>query len=161
MSYFRLRVELAYIQGAIYDLLYSNRAAKVDAQERQRRVMQIQAKLDNWYERIPVLFQIDVVSSSVGPIELVLVTKMHHGYLIAKVMAHGFYSKDAKWIKGESTPDTVTMNDLVLTQDKFGAARGNTSQDPPSPLGWQELVQISRGFIKLFHAANEIESLIW
>lgn len=123
--------------------------------------MQIQAKLDNWYERIPVLFHIDHLLSTVGPIELILVTKMHHGYLIAKVMAHGFYSKDAKWIQGESSSDTITINDLVLTQDKFGAARGNTSQDPPSPLGWQELVQLSRAFIKLFHAANQIESVIW
>ena len=161
LNYFRLRVELAYIHGIIYDLLYSARASRTDEQERNRRVAHIQTKLDKWYERIPVVFQMDHVASVVGPAELVQVTRMHHSFLIAKVMAHGFYSRDAAWIRGNKPQSSITIDDLVLTQDHFGAARGNIGQNPPSKQGWEELVYISRGCMKLFHATSQIESLIW
>jgi hypothetical protein len=161
MNLFRLRIELAHIQGIIYDLLYSNCAARIDEPERNRRVAQVQAKLDKWYERIPAVFCIDHVSSNVGPIELIQITKMHNGYLLSKVTAHGFYSRDADWIKGTGSPSTITMDDLVVTQYQFGAARGSTNQSPPSPSGWQELLQISRGYMKLFHTANEVGDLMW
>ena len=161
MNLFRLRVELAHIQGIIYDLLYSNRAAQIDELERGRRVAQVQAKLEKWCERVPAVFRIDYVSSNVGPTELVQITKMHNGYLLSKATAHGFYSRDADWIKGTGSPSSITMDDLVVTQYQFGAARGNTNQSPPSPSGWQELVQISRGYMKLFHTANQVGDLIW
>jgi hypothetical protein len=161
MNFFRLRIELAHIQGNVYDLLYSNRAARIDEPERHRRTTQVQAKLNRWYERIPTVFRIERVSSNVGPVELIQITKMHHGHLIAKVMAQGFYSQDADWIKGTGSPSTITMDDLVLTQYQFGAARGNTNQAPPSPSGWEELVQISRGCMELFHTANQLDDLVW
>lgn len=161
MNLFRLRLELAHIQGTIYDMLYSNRAARIDEPERHRRVTRVQAKLDKWYGRVPPVFCIDHVSSNVGPAELVQITKMHNGYLLSKVTTHGFYSRDADWIKGAGSPSTIKMDDLVLTQYQFGAARGNTNQTPPSPSGWEELVRLSRGYMKLFHTANQIGDLIW
>ena len=161
LNYFRLRIELAYIHGIIYDLLYSARASRANEQQRNQRVTHIQMKLNQWYERIPVVFQMDHLASVVGPAELVQVTRMHHSFLIAKVMAHGFYSRDAAWIRGNKPPSTITIDDLVVTQDHFGAARGNISQNPPSQQGWEELVYISRGCMKLFHATSQIESLIW
>lgn len=161
LSYFRLRMELAHIHGLIYDMLYSTRAARTDSQERNRRTALIQSKLNNWYARVPVVFQMDHLASVVGPVELVQVTRMFHSFLIAKVMAHGFYSRDAEWIKGTGPQSAITIDDLVVTQDYFGAARGNTGQNPPSQQGWEELVHISRGCMKLFHATSQIESLIW
>ncbi|KAF4503214.1 NADH oxidase [Fusarium agapanthi] len=87
-NYHRRRVELAYIQGKVYDLLYSNRSSKATAQERQRRVSRLQSMLDQWYERIPNVFHIEHVAATVGPSQLVQMTKMHHAFLLTEVMIH-------------------------------------------------------------------------
>ncbi|KAJ4247134.1 hypothetical protein NW762_013272 [Fusarium torreyae] len=83
-NYHRRRVELAYIEGKVYDLLYSNRATKVQGNERQQRVLRLQAMLDQWYERIPTVFHIEHVASTVGPSQLVQMTKMHHAFLLTE-----------------------------------------------------------------------------
>ncbi|KAF4955580.1 hypothetical protein FGADI_4415 [Fusarium gaditjirri] len=87
-NYHRRRVELAYIQGKVYDLLYSNRSNKVTAQERQRRVSRLQSMVDQWYERIPTVFHIEHVAATVGPSQLVQMAKMHHAFLLTEVMIH-------------------------------------------------------------------------
>ncbi|KAJ5611403.1 hypothetical protein N7510_008122 [Penicillium lagena] len=156
---FLLRVQLAHIHGKIYDLLYSNRASAVDRLERRRRIIQLQAKLEYWYESIPLAFRIENLSSTACGEGLVQMTKIYHGFLLAEVMAHGFYSRDADWLKRISAVSTISMNDVTLTQNHFGTARSNTVEEPPSPLGWDKLVQISRGCMKLFHVATQIECL--
>jgi hypothetical protein len=157
----RLRVELAHIHGRIYDLLYSNRSCAVDRLERRRSVIQIQTKLDTWYEGIPLAFRIEHLSSIGCRRKLLEMTKIYHGYLLAHVMAHGFYSNDAEWLKYISAISTIMMSDVTITQNHLGTARSINIEEPPSPLGWDKLVHISRGWIKLFHIATKIECLAW
>ena len=161
VNLFRLRVELAHIQGKTYDLLYSNRAASIDNSERQQRTAEVQAKLSLWYERIPSVFRIDDVVSSVGPNELVQMTKLFHQYLLTLFMAHGLYSEAAEWVKRIGAVSSVTTSDIATTQDRFGSVRSSNNQSPPSPSGWDQLVSVSRGCMKLFHLATEIECLAW
>ncbi|RDW72837.1 hypothetical protein BP6252_06744 [Coleophoma cylindrospora] len=64
LNLFRLRVDLAHIEGKIYDLLYSSRSIKAPKPERQRRVTSLQAMLDHWYARIPPAFKIEMASAT-------------------------------------------------------------------------------------------------
>lgn len=158
-NYHRRRVELAYIEGKVYDLLYSNRATKVRGPERKRRVLRLQAMLDQWYERIPAVFHIENVAATVGPSQLVQMTKMHHSFLLAEVMTHGIYSHNADWVKRISSLSRAAIEDL---DEGFGTPKCKMrEQEPPLPDGWTKCVEISRGCMKLFQEATPTECLVW
>ncbi|KAF5667353.1 transcriptional regulator [Fusarium denticulatum] len=160
-NYHRRRVELAYIQGKVYDLLYSNRSSKVTAQERQRRVSRLQCMLDQWYERIPNVFHIEHVAATVGPSQLVQMTKMHHAFLLTEVMIHGIYSHNAEWVKRISSFSRATITCVGNLENRgFGAGKCQ-DQAPPLPEGWNHCVDVSRGCMKLFQEATPTECLIW
>ncbi|KAH7259936.1 hypothetical protein NW759_002613 [Fusarium solani] len=158
-NYHRRRVELAYIEGKVYDLLYSNRASKVRGPERKRRVLRLQNMLDQWYERIPAVFHIDNVAANVGPSQLVQMTKMHHAFLLAEVMTHGIYSHNADWVKRISSFSRAAIGDW---NPGYGSPKcGMKDQEPPLPDGWTKCVDISRGCMKLFQEATPTECLVW
>ncbi|KAF5679778.1 transcriptional regulator [Fusarium heterosporum] len=161
-NYHRRRVELAYIEGKVYDLLYSNRASKVTGQERQRRVARLQSMLDQWYQRIPTVFHIENVAATVGPCQLVQMTKMHHGLLLTEVMINGIYSHNADWVKRISSFASSTIT-TVGNLDDGGAFQSGKCRDqaPPLPEGWNKCLDHSRGCMKLFQEATPTECLIW
>ncbi|KAF4471443.1 transcriptional regulator [Fusarium albosuccineum] len=160
-NYHRRRVELAYIEGKVYDLLYSNRASKVRGQERQRRVVRLQAMLDQWYDRIPTVFHIDHVASTVGPSQLVQMTKMHHAFLLAEVMTHGIYSHNADWVKRISSFSRAAIGDLKIQGFSQYSCGPTEAQSPPLPEGWTKCVEVSRGCMRLFQNATPTECLVW
>ncbi|KAF5702267.1 transcriptional regulator [Fusarium globosum] len=161
-NYHRRRVELAYIQGKVYDLLYSNRSSKVTAQERQRRVSRLQTMLDQWYERIPTVFHIEHVAATVGPSQLVQMTKMHHAFLLTEVMIHGIYSHNAEWVKRISSFSRATIASVGNLENRgFDGAGKCQDQAPPLAEGWNHCVEVSRGCMKLFQEATPTECLIW
>ncbi|KAI1017245.1 hypothetical protein LB505_001945 [Fusarium chuoi] len=161
-NYHRRRVELAYIQGKVYDLLYSNRSSKVTAQERQRRVSRLQTMLDQWYERIPTVFHIEHVAATVGPSQLVQMTKMHHAFLLTEVMIHGIYSHNAEWVKRISSFSRATITSVGNLENRgFDGAGKCQDQAPPLAEGWNHCVDVSRGCMKLFQEATPTECLIW
>ncbi|KAF4960609.1 hypothetical protein FSARC_10423 [Fusarium sarcochroum] len=161
-NYHRRRVELAYIEGKVYDLLYSNRARKVQGQERQRRVSRLQAMLDQWYERIPTVFHIEHVASTVGPSQLVQMTKMHHAFLLTEVMIHGIYSHNAEWVRRISSFSQSSIRAMSnLENQGFAGAKCQGDHAPPLTEGWSKCVDVSRGCMKLFQEATPTECLVW
>ncbi|KAH7121423.1 fungal-specific transcription factor domain-containing protein [Dactylonectria macrodidyma] len=162
-NYHRRRVELAHIEGKVYDLLYSNRATKVKGAERQQRVARLQAMLDAWYERIPSVFHIENAASNVGPSQLVQLTKMHHAYLLAEVMIHGIYSHNADWVQRISSFSRSAMHSTEKIPQTHGnqTCYSNRQQSAPLPDGWSKCVEVSRGCMKLFQGATPTECLIW
>ncbi|CEI66325.1 hypothetical protein FVEN_g4288 [Fusarium venenatum] len=152
-NYHRRRVELAYIEGKVYDLLHSNRASRITPQERKRRVAHLQSMLDQWYERIPQAFHIEHVAATVGPSQLVQMTKMHHAFLLTEVMIHGIYSYNKDWQKRISSFGRETISG--------GDQNGANKEQAPLPEGWNQCVDVSRGCMKLFQEATPTECLVW
>ncbi|KAJ4123090.1 hypothetical protein NW768_010083 [Fusarium equiseti] len=152
-NYHRRRVELAYIEGKVYDLLHSNRASRITPQERKRRVAHLQTMLDQWYERIPTAFHIEYVVATVGPSQLVQMTKMHHAFLLTEVMIHGIYSYNKDWQKRV----TSFGKEAISGSDQFG----RNKEQAPLPEGWNQCVDVSRGCMKLFQEATPTECLVW
>ncbi|KAJ6437292.1 hypothetical protein O9K51_10266 [Purpureocillium lavendulum] len=157
-NYHRLRVDLAHIEGQIYDQLCSNRASRVPPEERKRRVCRLQIQLNRWYERVPLPFQIEHAASNLAPTELVIVTKMHHAYLLATVMTHGLYSHNAEWLKLISSRNQGAIEDLAQAMDSCAT---KTPQGPPFPGGWSRCVELSRGCMELFEKSTLTECLVW
>lgn len=161
LNFHRLRVDLGYIEGQVYDLLYSNRSSKVPKEERHRRICRLQGQLDRWYQRVPAAFQIEHAASTLDPGELVMITKMHYAYLLATVMTHGLYSHSADWIRRVSSPGREAIQDLAKSMDSCATTACAASQSPPFPGGWSRCVEMSRGCMQLFEKSTPTECLVW
>lgn len=128
MNYFRMKVELAHIDGKVYDLLYSTRANKASQQERTQRVRHLEALLEQWRRKIPASLQ-------------------------TLVMVHGIYSLDPDWMQRISSYSRVVMIDCDV--DGTGSC---SSPRPPLPQGWTRSVETSRACMRLFSSMPQTEN---
>lgn len=160
-SYHRTRVELAYIEGKVYDLLYSNRASKIGGMERHRRVSHLQIMLDEWYNRIPTVFRLEQAAVNMGLAQLTQLTTMYHIYLLTQVMIHGLYSHNADWMKGVSSSSQKAIEGLFNGPDKRTSLKYHNIQQAPLPEGWTKCVELSRGCMKLYQETTPTESVLW
>ncbi|KAH6667824.1 fungal-specific transcription factor domain-containing protein, partial [Halenospora varia] len=162
LEFFRLRLDLAYIEGKIYDLLYSTRSIKVQGPDRQRRVTSLQVMLDRWYARIPAAFQMDRVSTTVSNANMLeMITGLYHTYLICITSTHGIYSAQAEWMRKVDSLSRVAIQDFALAMHGPRVMTFMQNQDPPLPDAWDHCVDISRGSMKLFQDISPTEGLIW
>ena len=158
-NYFRLRVELAHVQGRVYDTLFANRAALLTAAEHQTKAALIKNKLDQWYQQIPLAFRIEHILSTATPEGLVQMTKMYHLYILCETMVHGFFNHNAEWMRRASTLDRFHSDTLTNQQDRFKPLCLSIILEEPSPDEWAKLIDLSRGCLKLFHAATKVERI--
>lgn len=159
LNYHRLRVDLAHIQGLIYDLLCSNRSAKAAPEERQRRVCRLQGQLDQWHRRIPAPFNIENAASTLAPGELVMMIDMYYAYLLATIATHGLYSHNAQWLKMTSSRNQIAIQDLARSMDSCAGAA--ETQSRPFPGGWSRCVELSRACMVLFEKSAAAGFQVW
>ncbi|RDW87923.1 hypothetical protein BP5796_03617 [Coleophoma crateriformis] len=161
LNLFRLRVDLAHIEGKIYDLLYSCRSIKAPKLERQRHVISLQAMLDHWYARIPPAFKIEKASATVSNDKIPEITKLYHTYLLCIVTTHGVYSNQADWMRRVSSLSRVAIQDFATAVQGPRVYFTCMNQDPPLVGGWSHCVEISRASMKLFQNTKSTSGLIW
>lgn len=161
INYFRCQVDLAHIQGKVFELLHSTRGAKIRGSERDQRVRHLQSLLERWYNQIPPLFQIENLVSTSEPIGVMRLTRMFHEYQLAVLNLHSVYNtQDAEWVHQLSTASAVdaqnfsAMFQQLMTPCSWG-------YPPPSREGWEECVAVSRACMKLFHNAFPGENIVW
>lgn len=65
VSFFRLRLQLAHIQGRLYTMLFSNRATKAPPHERRARVAVLHDQLERWRATLRFELQADVATEHV------------------------------------------------------------------------------------------------
>ncbi|CAH0022884.1 unnamed protein product [Clonostachys rhizophaga] len=155
---FRMRLDLAHIQGKLYDLIYSNRSLKINAIERHARVESLQKLLTAWMARIPAAFHIEHVAATVGEIEVTHMVKFYHSYLTTITFLHGIYSQQAEWVKRVGPQARYAIQDYTLAMSGHAADCLSEYLDPPAEKYWYHCVDISRFALKLF---QEVEQTDW
>ncbi|KAH8889607.1 hypothetical protein GQ53DRAFT_722399 [Thozetella sp. PMI_491] len=161
MNIFSLRLDLACIQGKIYNLLYSSRSRKIQKQEGEKRINSLQMMLDSWYARIPAAFQIRDVTSTVSDVNLVQMTNLYHTYLLCHFWIHGIYSYKAEWLQKASSLSRAALHDFAVAVQGQGFSPCRQISHAPRVNGWQRCVDISRDSMPLFQATKLTESMIW
>lgn len=164
LNLFRQSVELAHIEGRVYDEIYSSRAAKLDCSEHKRRVARTQEMLSQWYSRIPPDYILENAANNVKGAELVQITRLYEDYLLALLTLHGLWSYQAEWMKKIGSLSRAAIEDIVLAL--HGPKVGRVSsclerQTPPGPSGWKYCVNVSRAFMRLFRQTPKTPSLVW
>ncbi|CAM1511887.1 Fc.00g094000.m01.CDS01 [Cosmosporella sp. VM-42] len=160
LNIFRHRVELARLEGKVYDLLYSH-SMNVDDSQRRQRVTLLQHTLDKWYAEIPTVFRSDEVSKNVGQSELLQIAKLHHAHLLCLVCIHGVWSEQAPWMRSLSSLSRAAVSDIAEAIQGPKVSACYETQTPPLWDGWNQCVAVSRLCMKLLQSVEPTESLIW
>ncbi|WYZ43627.1 hypothetical protein EsH8_VII_000063 [Colletotrichum jinshuiense] len=156
---FRARVELAQIQGLIYDCVLSVRARYRDPGETARLALGIRQSIEQWKARLPTALSVNVLSSHVhnendsGFNISTLATAMCYMHSLIMMcldqlcrvnsMELHWVEKVLSYARGLGDGGTTTS---------FASASTAPSLPPPSPQGWDLLVCECREFLRLFHS---------
>lgn len=151
-NFFRLRLQLAHVQGQVYNQLFSTRAAKITPQERQTRVALLHNQLERWRLTVPSELQADVVTAHASRTAFFWLCMTHFSYLGCLVMIHGMWSHDTEWRKR-----------LKPSSSGSGAAGNIDGPEslPPLPRGWKYCVQMSRHCMTLMYRAPLSDCSVW
>jgi hypothetical protein len=155
-NYFRARVQLAHLQGRIYDSLYSVRSKKLTREERKEQIGQLDVMLDEWYRSIPTTLQVEHLSQSLAKAAAWHMSLLHHHYLICLVSIHGLYSIESGWIKaiGAFSREVLEQYD----RDSEGCMR---QMPPPLPAAWEKCVIAAQGSVRIFLSEPRGTCDIW
>ncbi|KAL6903850.1 fungal-specific transcription factor [Trichoderma evansii] len=152
VNFFRLRLQLAHIQGQVYNQLFSTRAVKITPQERQTRVALLHNELERWRLTVPSELQADAVTEHASRTELFWLCMTHFSYLGCLVMIHGMWSHDTEWRK--RLKPSVTRGDTAGNIDRSKSL-------PPLPRGWKYCVQMSRHCMTMMYRAPLSDCSVW
>ena len=149
MNFFRVRVQLAYIQGKVYDLVYSVSGLSTGLEEATAKTLNTFHLLDGWTSQIPVDFQAATLVQT-DPLSLsrhfcVLYSSSH--------LSRFIISKSSSW-------DPSWVGRLQDYGSKI--ITGKSDQVAPVPQGWLTLLDESRKFMALFMNVNPKDtSFVW
>jgi len=149
MNYFRARVELARIQGKVYDSVYSASAQNLDFEERRRRNSEIFHMLDDWSSRIPPEFHALTLSQS-GPSSL---SKFFCILYSTRLSCRALASFASPF-------DSFHYSEWMRRLQEYGGkvAAGHVGSHAPVPHGWPALADASREFMRLFQTVDMMDT---
>ncbi|KAI1425638.1 hypothetical protein F5Y12DRAFT_745933 [Xylaria sp. FL1777] len=141
---FRAKVQLAHLEGRIYDTLLSNRSRKLSHEARKRAVLQIDRLMERWERSIPPPFRLENMSGNLSSGPLVHMTNLYQTYLMCLTMVHGLYAHSSPWLKVLGG----LGSDLLRTFNPRGDAclDGTTSS---TPAAWENCVTTSRAMLNI------------
>lgn len=155
-NYFRSRVQLAHLQGKIYDNLYSVRSKKLSREERSRHVSQLDVLLDKWQQSIPASLQDDHMTRSLPRAAAVHMTILYHHYLLCLVFLHGLYSIDSGWMQAIGAYGRTVLASMDNNTDIC-----MRHMQPALPSAWAKCCSASRRSMRLFLAEPHPICTLW
>lgn len=149
INYFRARVELARIQGYVYDSIYSVSAQNQSSEERAQSTARIIRLLDDWSSRIPLGFHSETLSQSNYPELSRYFCILYSTRLSCRaLLSYG------------SASDSYHYSEWMQRLQDYGGevATGRVISRAPVPHGWQTLADASREYIRLFRTLTSMDT---
>ncbi|KAL7952461.1 fungal-specific transcription factor domain-containing protein [Trichoderma compactum] len=143
MNYFLARVQLANIEGGVYDCIFSTRAAKRSPGERLAAANSVLGALEKWQAEVPSEFGGAAVISSMADNDSTSIgffCVLHSISLRCMTLINRAHAWNEEWVRG--------VHDIVRGTGKLQL-----------PVGWATLVHQARDFMILFERAWSVE--IW
>jgi hypothetical protein len=131
MNYFLTRIQLASIQGGIYDYLYSARSQTRSAPERAAALESLVHALEEWKLSIPPEFGVTLAPNALSPASLSLLCVLHATSFACITMVNEAHAWNEQWV--QSLRDSCKQS----TQLRL-------------PSRWEPLVHDARDFVALF-----------
>ncbi|KLO79066.1 transcriptional activator Mut3p [Fusarium fujikuroi] len=148
-NFFLSRVQLAHIQGEVYEAMLSKSPTASDAYVRFDNVTRIHQMLDDWLARIPSEFSPSAITQSGNANLQRAFGVLYSSHLTCRSVVCKAHAMEAQWI-----PSLQDFGRKAVEQEAVTA--------PRLPVGWHKLVHESREYIELFIAINRKDpAFIW
>jgi hypothetical protein len=154
---FHLRIQLARIQGQMYDLTYSVRARKLSGDQQEAAVERLTHLLERWRNAIPEGFRIEDLSACASDKVLSQFVPLYLAYFLCLFTAHRVQIRNSTWIErlmafcnGMVHGDAVTLPSVSESHAK--------SNMKLLPTNWSSLVQAARSCMRLFQLVSHGQS---
>ncbi|KAI0099506.1 fungal-specific transcription factor domain-containing protein [Daldinia grandis] len=156
LNYLRARVQLAYLQGKIYDYLLSNRSSRLSLEARQERVSHLAALLNQWVLTIPESMQLEKITETVAKAPLSHMILLYHTYLMCYTALNGLYSLESPWLKAING-----LGGSVLRTFDTAANACMRHHQPLLPRFWDTCVRASRGCLNILNNKSYSGCNLW
>lgn len=133
MNFFVTRIQLAVIEGGVYDYLFSTRSQKRSSEERSRALESVACALDRWKASIPPEFSVSMALGRVPACMLRFVGILHATSLACTTLLNQATAWNAQWV---------------------GSIRKSAREGtrPALPPQWEALVDEARDLLSFFMA---------
>ncbi|RSL41095.1 hypothetical protein CEP54_015926 [Fusarium duplospermum] len=136
-NFFLSRVQLAQIQGEIYDAMYSTASRTLSSQDKVEKAAGLHYRLDNWFSLVPRQFRPEAILGAGEPNLCRCFGVLFATHLFCRISICQVHIMETRWLK--------RLQDFGIE-----AVQGQVVSPAPSPLGWHELVSECREYMKLF-----------
>ncbi|KAI1095726.1 fungal-specific transcription factor domain-containing protein [Rostrohypoxylon terebratum] len=141
LNFFRARVELAMIQGKVYECAYSASAQKFASKERSQKARQIFGMLDDWTSKISPVFSASTLRQASAP----ALSRYFCILYSARLSCRTLISYASAW---DSFHYSIWMGNVQDYGKKV--VEGQAASEIPIPQKWQELVSECREYMRLY-----------
>jgi len=138
MNYLTARIQLAAVQGAVYNYIYSTRSRKRSPEERSHALQSVASALEQWKAFIPSEFMASAGSRRVAPAMLRFLRTLHSTSLACTTLIYQAHAWDVEW---------------VASIRRYGSQ----GIQPLLPPKWEVLVGEARDLLVLFGALGEFD----
>jgi hypothetical protein len=178
LSYLRLRVQLAQIQGHIVDAKFGYLSRRMTDAEKTVRIAQLEDMLAQWYASLTFACPRESLTGSLMGLALNHVVALYCSHLRCVFMLRDLHQKDAYMIRrlrsmigdpfrgeGEKLQDNA-----ISSSSSSSSSKSSTSASPPTavdgqkeqlPVGWESCVLQSRTCLTLVREIAPPEYFIW
>jgi hypothetical protein len=137
-SYLLARVQLAIVEGGVYDYLYSTRSQMRTPEERSNALESVAFALEQWRGSLPPEFEVGTAVESVSPDLLPFIGVLHSTKFTCTTLINQAHAWNAQWVGSLQS-----------------SARLGTS--PVMPPSWNLLVEEARNLAILLQAMPELD----
>ena len=139
MNYLAIRVQLATVQGAVYDYIYSTRSRNRTSEERFHALQSVSDALKQWRASIPIKLRTSTTSERVRPSILRIIAALHATSLACSTLIHRAHAWDIDW-----------MNNLQLYSVQ--------GIQPRLPAVWDALIVEARELLVLYASIGALDN---
>lgn len=146
---FHLRIQLARIQGQMYDLTYSVRARKFSGHQQEAAIEKLTHLLESWCKTVPEGFRIEDLSTCASDNILSQLLPLYLAYFLCLFTANRLQSRNSSWIER-----LIAFCDGIVHSDAI--ALSSVSPLPAKsnmkllPTNWPSIVQAARSCLELY-----------
>ncbi|KAL4792944.1 fungal-specific transcription factor domain-containing protein [Aspergillus venezuelensis] len=148
-NFFRARVQLARIQGKVYECMYSVRAQSQDVHARTENLAELYHMLDDWASQIPPHFRSSTVLRTCGADSLRAFGILYSTHLSCRALICRAHVMETPWLQ---------------SLQEFGgkSLQRRVTEPVVLPQGWGVLVTESREYLRLFMGVERKDrAFIW
>lgn len=152
-NFLRCRVQLAWIQGEIYDFMVATRTGAMDDYQRGENIARLNYMLDDWISSIPPPFRPSSVLQAGQPNLCRSFAILYSTHLACRTQVYRAHAMESHWMQSlRSFGRTVTQQGHIVP----------APLPTPSLQDWEKLVVESRGYMRLFWDVEQRDQgFIW